>query len=111
MREFSSKIAVIGDREFILAFKITGADVFAAATPFDVRDALKKLSADGYAVIFITERLAESAAESVERYKTQAYPIILPIPDSAGSTGFGMRGLSKDVEKAVGADILFKENN
>ena len=43
----------------------------------------------------------------MQKYKAQPYPAVLSIPGAGGSNGFGMQGLKKDVEKAVGVDILF----
>ena len=34
-------------------------------------------------------------------------PAIITIPDRNGATGEGLRNVSKAVERAVGADILF----
>ena len=103
----NNKIAVIGDKDSVLAFKALGVDVYDAKNTFAAQETLKKLARD-YSVIFITEDIAESIADIVARYKTRAYPAVIPIPSAKGSTGFGMKGLSKDVEKALGADILFE---
>lgn len=102
----NAKIAVIGDRDSVLAFKAVGAEVFAVTNPFAVRETVKKLAREGYAVILITERVAENVQEIIKRYKSVPYPVIIPIPDSAGSTGLGMSGITEDVEKAIGTDIL-----
>ena len=66
---------------------------------------MKKL-ARTYAVIFITEEIAESIEDIVNRYKARPYPAVIPIPGAQGSDGFGMKGISKNVEKALGTDIL-----
>ena len=36
-------------------------------------------------------------------------PDIIPIPGKEGKTGFSEEALHRVVEKAIGADILFKE--
>lgn len=105
----NDKIAVIGDKDSVLAFKALGVDVFGAKNFFEAQETLKKL-ARTYSIILITEDIAEAIPDIVARYKTRAYPAVIPIPSASGTTGFGMRGLSKDVEKAIGADILFKDN-
>ncbi len=102
----NNKIAVIGDKDSVLAFKALGVDVFDARNCFDAQETLKKL-ARAYAVIFITEDIFEQIADIAARYKTRAYPAVIPIPSAKGTTGLGMQGISKDVEKALGADILF----
>ncbi len=104
----NNKIAIIGDKDSILAFKAIGADVFPIKNTFDASETLKKL-ARNYAVIFITEEIAESISDIVERYKTRPFPAVIPIPGAGGSTGYGLRGISKDVEKAIGTDILSKK--
>lgn len=103
------KIAVIGDKDLVLAFKAIGMDVFSANSAGEAYEQIKLL-ARNYSVIFITEDLAEQISDVIEKYRTEAYPAIIPIPSSEGSTGFGMSGIKKDVERAVGTDILFKED-
>ena len=47
--------------------------------------------------------------EAVDRYKTAQIPAIIPIPGREGSLGLGIASVKKSVERAVGADILFKD--
>ena len=104
MRE--DKIAVLGDKESILAFKAIGVDVFPVNKEEEAREMLKKL-ARKYSVIFITEDIAIKINDVVERYKAKPYPAVIPIPSSNGTNGYGMDQIHKNVEKAIGADILF----
>ena len=104
----NDKIAVIGDKESVLAFKAVGADVFPVTDDENATETLKK-AARSYPIIFITEDVAERIQEIVARYKTRAYPAVIPIPGAKGSTGYGMRGISENVEKAIGTDILNKK--
>ena len=62
---------------------------------------------DEYAVILVTENYAAKMEQLMQKLKQQTYPVVLPIPGSTGSNGFGLAGVKKDVEKAVGVDILF----
>lgn len=100
------KIAVVGDKDSVLAFKAIGLDVFPVDTVEDAREKVRLLARE-YAVIFVTEQIAEGISSLLDRYKTRAYPAIIPIPGNAGSNGYGMQGIKSDVEKAIGADILF----
>ena len=104
----NGKIAVIGDKDSVLAFKAVGVETFCSNGMFETNDLLKKLK-DGYAVIFITEELAEQVEETLNKLKSRAYPAVIPIPGSLGTNGFGLKGIKRDVEKAIGADILFDE--
>lgn len=108
MRE--GKIAVVGDKDLILAFKAIGMDTFCCENAEQATDSLKKLSKD-YAVIFITEDLAEQIDSVLLKYKKKTYPAIIPIPSSKGTNGYGLQGIKHDVEKAVGADILFNKED
>lgn len=103
----SGKLAVIGDAGSIYAFKTIGAEVFSAGNGQEAAARLKELiRADCYAVIFITEQLAEEIPDYLEELKNLTYPCVIPIPSAAGSTGYGMKSIRRDVEKAIGADIL-----
>lgn len=100
-----NRIAVMGDKDCILAFKAVGVDAYPVRNEFDASDTLKKL-ARSYAIIFVTEDIAVSIPDIIKRYKTRPYPAVIPIPGAQGSLGLGMQGISDDVEKAIGTDIL-----
>ena len=104
----NDKIAVIGDKDSVLAFKAVGADVFPVTSDEHASETLKKL-ARSYPVIFVTEDIAQKITETVDRYKTRPYPAVIPIPGAAGNLGYGMQGISRNVEKALGTDILDKK--
>ena len=101
------KIGVIGGRESVLGFKAVGLDVFPAAESEEAKSILRRLVKEGYAIIYITEVLAKDMAEEIDKYKDSRLPAIISIPGKEGATGEGMHSVSKAVERAVGADILF----
>ncbi len=102
------KIAVIGDGESATAFLAIGAAVYKADDEYAAADILRDISkTDEYAVILVTENYAAKMESLMQKLKRQTYPAVLSIPSSTGSNGFGMAGVKKDVEKAVGVDILF----
>ncbi len=104
------KIAIIGDRDSVLGFMAIGFSVHEAPDPATARDILHTLAKDeAYAIIFIVENYAEALAEDIARYKDNPLPAVISIPGRAGSTGYGMAAVKSAVERAVGADILFKE--
>ena len=108
MRE--GKIAVVGDKDLILAFKAISMEVFCAETKEEGEAVIKKL-AKTHSVIFITEDLAAKIDSLLAKYKTKAYPAIIPIPDGGKSNGYGMQGIKADVERAIGTDILFNKED
>lgn len=99
-------IAVIGDKDSVLAFKAIGINAYAVNETQEARETLKTL-ARNYKVIFIIDELAVRLEDLLARYKSRPYPIVIPLPSSKGSNGYGMKGIHKDVEKAIGTDILF----
>lgn len=101
-----AKIGVIGDRDSVLLFKAVGLDVFFEDEGERANRTLHRLAREGYATVFVTEKLFASCQETIEEFKGQAYPAIIPIPDNAGSRGVGEKILRQNVEKAVGMDIL-----
>lgn len=100
------KIAVLGDRDSVMGFKVLGLDVFPAETSETARHLLHQLAKENYAVIYLTEQLAASLEAEVARYKDELTPAIILIPGKEGSLGIGMKNVSRAVERAIGADIL-----
>lgn len=99
-------VAVVGDKDSVLAFKSIGLEVFPVSDENEARERVRLL-ARSYAVIFITDTLAQKIDSLLVRYKARPYPVVVPIPSAQGSNGFGLAGIKSDVEKAIGADILF----
>lgn len=104
------KIGVIGDKDSILGFKAVGFNVYPVTSPEEAQTVLHQLARDEYAVIYITEHIAKDIVADIDQYKDQRFPAIIPIPGNQGSLGIGMQGVKKSVERAVGADILFKDS-
>ncbi len=101
------EIAMIGDRDSILLAKAAGLAVFPEADGDGASKRIQRLAREGVKVIFITEPLFAQCGEAIEQYKQESFPAIIPIPDSHGSTGVAMAQIKSNVEKAIGADILF----
>ena len=101
-----AKIGVIGESDSVLLFKAVGLDVFFEEDGERANRTLHRLAREGYAAVFVTEKLFPACAETIEEFKSQAYPAIIPIPDNSGSRGVGEKMLRQNVEKAVGMDFL-----
>ena len=103
-----NKIAVVGDRDSVMLFNAAGLEVRYASDEKTVEKAIHTLARAGYPVIYITEEAALQAAEAIKLYDREVFPAIIPMPGGSRPKGLGLRG-KKNVEKAVGADILFGE--
>ena len=104
------KIAIVGERDSVLGFMALGFSVHEATNAEEAGKKIHALVKSGeYAVIFLTESYAIQLEEELARYKDLPLPAVVSIPGQGGSTGYGMNNIRSAVERAVGADILFKE--
>ena len=103
------RMAIIGDGDSVLAFKAGGVDAYSANDAEQARKTLNKL-AKSYQIIFITDDLCRSLDETIKKYITTPYPIILSVPSKSGSNGYGAEQLKTAMDKALGVDILFNNN-
>ncbi len=99
------KIAVLGDRDSVLGFKALGLDTYFVESSDEARITLHRLAKEDYAIIYITEQLADTIGADIARYKTSVTPAVILIPGKTGSLGLGAQALQSAIERAVGADI------
>ena len=99
-------IAVVGDWDSVMGFRALGLDAHPASTPEQAREEIKRLAKTDCAVIYLTETLAKSMPDVLERYKDEPRPAIILIPGREGSLGIGKDNIQRAIERAVGADIL-----
>ena len=99
------KLAIVGDGDSIMVFQAAGVATFPAQDEKKAREVLRKVASE-YQVIFLTEELARPLADFLKRFDEEPYPVVLPIPSGAGSTGYGAELLESAMERALGVDIL-----
>ena len=102
------KVAVMGDRDSVYGFAAVGLEVVPVEENDSAGRKLRDLAENGYAVIYMTERLYRFLETDVSKYRHSMLPAVIPIPGAAGSMGLGVDMVKKSVERAVGSDILFK---
>lgn len=100
------KIAVVGDKDSVLGFKALGLDVHTTIGAEETRRVVETLARQEYGVIFITEQLATLIPETIARYDNSIVPAVILIPSNKGTLNIGMDNINKNVEKAVGSNIL-----
>ncbi len=103
------KIAVIGDKDSILGFKTIGVDTFPVTSSESALNTLKQLVSENYGVIFVTEELARNMEDVINELHRRYLPAVVLIPNSKGALGMGIQQIKDNVEKAIGADILFRK--
>ncbi len=100
------KVAVIGDRESVYGFSAIGIETHVVSSVETAQETLIKLANEKYAVIYITEVLAEKLKDIIEKYNKEVLPAIILIPGVVGNNCLGMKNLEISVEKAVGTQLL-----
>ena len=103
-----SKVAVLGQRDAVLGFNASGAVAFAADDAREAREKLGKILEDDFAVLLVTEEMAEMLKEELRPLYEKPKPVVTILPDARRPRGLGMELLKKRVERAVGANILLK---
>ncbi len=101
------KVAVIGDKDSILGFKALGAVTYPVTGAEEASRALSGIVREKYAVVCITEAVAEKIGPQLEELNKKQLPAVVLIPNNQGTMGLGMMQIKKNAEKAIGADILF----
>ena len=103
-------VAVIGDFDSVVPFAAIGFDVFYETDPQQAGARIKRFVRDGkYAIIYLVEPLYAALSEWIESLGDLTLPAIIVIPSVDSSGDVGVKQIRNFVERAVGADILFKE--
>ncbi len=111
------KIGIIGNRDTVSGFIALGYSVFEAETYETAGEILEGLIKEcdsdpenAYAIIFITENFAEPLDALIREYSERKLPAVTVFPErSLGGMNYANRRIKQNVEKAVGADILFRD--
>jgi vacuolar-type H+-ATPase subunit F/Vma7 len=102
-----SKVAVLGDSDFVMAFSALGLDGFAVeATSESVAESAEKIIADQYGLVVVAENIAALADETFCTTVKKATPCIVVVPFLRESEGFATKALGQVLKAATGIDIL-----
>ncbi len=103
------KIALVGDRETIIGFKLLGVSLFPITKKDEAIEVLDQLVKEEYAAIFVTEDIASQIYEEIERLQRTSFASITIIPTKLEKKYLGLKILRRNIEKAIGTDILFRK--
>lgn len=104
------KVAVMGERDSIYGFAALGLEILPTTDARAAAEKLHELAEQEYAVIYITESLADALTAEIAKYDKLLAPAIIPIPGAFGNSGCGVARVKSFVEQAVGSDIIFGNN-
>jgi len=99
------KVAIIGERDFILGFKGMGFFTFPVSDPTQAARALDEIGKGGYSLVYITETFAGPLLERIDEVSRMAKVDITVIP-GIQEKKLGLEKLRKIAIRAVGADIF-----
>ena len=103
------KIALMGNRDTIIGFKLLGVSLFPVNKKEEAVEILNKLVKEEYAVIFVTEEIGCQIIEEIEILQKTSFASITIIPSKSEKKYLGLKILRKNIEKAIGTDILFRK--
>ncbi len=101
-------IAALGTREFTGVFAALGVDAFVVGghEPDEVETRLEEIIGGDYALVLVSEDIAESAGETFRTREESVTPVILVVPFMGESSGYALRHLGLAVKHATGVDIV-----
>ncbi|MBU2545296.1 V-type ATP synthase subunit F [Patescibacteria group bacterium] len=99
------KVAILGEKKIVLAFKSLGVSVFGVDKEKDFNLAVTEIENSNYSILFVTENIVEKYKNKIEQFYKESLPAILIIPGTNNNQGIGKESLKKTIERALGADI------
>lgn len=103
------KIALMGNRDSLLGFQLLGCAIFEVVDKEEAVETLNNLVKEDYTIIFITEEIASQILNIIEELQKKPLISITIIPSQIERKNLGMNLLRRNVEKAIGTDIIFKK--
>ncbi len=101
-----AEIGAIGNREAILCLQAVGVTIFPSKSRHEAQKAFRFMVKNRYAIILVTEPIAELIKDEIEATQAETLPAVVVIPDNTGSKGVGVQHIEDAVIKAVGANIF-----
>lgn len=99
-------IAVISESTNSTLFSAIGMASYILKDPIQIDKKIFELYKAGCKIIYVSEKIYMNISETLEKYATLPYPIILPLPIDDKSMGIGEKKIKDSVEKAIGINIF-----
>ena len=103
------KIALVGDKDSIIGFQLLGISIFPVTDKEETINVFNELIKEKYASVFITEEMAFQIFDKIEELQKKYLISVTIIPNRLEKRNLGLKILKKNIEKAIGTDILFKK--
>ena len=106
-RRAASKIAVLGDVDFVMPFSALGVDTYAIGqTDAQIKETAKKIMDEKYTLVVVAEDKLKAAEEVFSAYRNTPTPCIIAVPFTTESKGIATEALGKALKIATGINIL-----
>jgi len=100
-------IVAIAEDDTVLLFNVIGIKTYTIKERLALEKKIAELAIEKCKIIYLTEKLYELIPEVIEKYELESYPIIIPLPLKETKESVGVKQIKKNVEKAIGFDILW----
>ena len=105
-----TKIAVIGDPDFVMPFSALGLDTFAVSeSADDIIETATKVAEGNYGLVVVAENIIETVEPVFADQLNKPTPCIVTVPFTAEPTGIAVRSLGESIKLATGINILASE--
>jgi len=100
------EVAAVGLTDAVLLYNAAGFRTFVVRSAAEADKVVFRLSGEKCKVILLEEDLYAVMPETLKKYKTAPFPIIMPVPMSSLTKGIGLQKIRENVEKAIGINIF-----
>ncbi|MFH0835193.1 MAG: V-type ATP synthase subunit F [Candidatus Micrarchaeota archaeon] len=101
------KIAVVGEREVLLGFKLAGVSETFECTAEDADEKMNEaLSKEGVGILIASQDLYKSfTPKTLKRIEASTKPVVVSIPGKTGATAQGEQSIAMMVKRAIGIEL------
>jgi len=107
----SEHVAFLGSADTVKGFTPLGIRAYPVEDPAEARKIFRECIEREFAILFVTEEIALFLEAELRSIRFKSTPAVLVVPSMLGTRGLGLNRLRSLVEKAVGADILSREES
>lgn len=100
------RIGIMGEYESIAGFRALGLSARQVSDPKEAEEVLGQWAEEGYAVVFITEELAETMGARLAAWRLRYLPAVTVIPSARKEAWLGKEELRTAIRKATGIDMI-----
>lgn len=101
------KIAIIGDPDILLIFKVLGMEVYPARNEEEARKAINEVEAKNFQLCFLQQDYYSLLSEKEK--KKELWPVFMPFRDYRQEEDLLEREIKKMMIKATGSDTLLRK--